>query len=67
MISSDMLENALHERKKATETERQLKERGQKTSARKGQMITNRKRYKRERSQKINIRKGPNRSSYQKT
>ena len=50
--------------KRATETERQLKEKESKSSARKGQTITNRKRYERERSQKISIRKGPDRSSY---
>ena len=53
-----------YDRKRATETERQLKKRGQKTSARKGQMITNRKRYKRQRSQKISNGKGPIRSSH---
>ena len=53
-----------HDQKRAKETERQLKEKGQKTSARKGQMITNTKRYERERSQKISIGKSPDRSSY---
>ena len=39
-------------------------ERGQKTSARKGQKIMNTKRYERQRSKKNCIRKSPNRSSY---
>ena len=59
------LKEVLHDRKIATETERQLKEKEAKRLAlEKVKRLQTEKRYKRERSEKISIRKGSNRSSY---